>query len=756
MNPDFSPEAARFVLRADPGALRLGSAPVPFTGARLNAAWSPGSLTLEAADIDLRPGPDAPGTRFRFSGGVKIGAETAANLTVDFDRLDIRDLSALWPAGLIADARDWTLENVTSGVAQNGHLALGVAAGPDLSQPRLTGATGSVSASELTVHWLRPIPPVEHGMANLVVLDPDRLRVDLAGADQAPEQPGRPGRLAVREGRVLITGLSGADQTGVIQVEVAGGVPDALALLANPRLHLLSDHPAPLKQPRGTMTAETNITVPLKKRVSMDEVAVAARVRVSALHLADVVAEQPLDDGAFDLTVTGDELSLNGSARLAAIPARITGTVDFRRGPPGQVLERFNVEGRADARDLAAAGLDGGDLLAGPVGLAATYAHRRDGTGTVDVRAVLDDAELRLTPLGWRKAKGDPASASGQILLDKSGRIETMEAIRADGVGLGLRGRATRQAGGLTLALDRAILGGTSARGTIRFLDGGRAIQARLSGPRLDLSGRFRGGDDRPAVAGETPAWLIDARFNTVELAHGRTGSDFVLRAEGSGERPRALQLSALTGPGRRAELAIAPDRGGRLVHATATDGGAVLRDLGALDSIEGGRLKLVGRFLDDRADHPLSGLLELDDFKVRGAPLLAKALQAITLYGLVQAVEGPGMTFLHMAAPFTYGNEVLTLDDARAFNASLGLTAKGSVDLAAERMDLHGTIVPAYFLNTIPGRLPLVGRLFSPEKGGGLFAGRYTAIGPLDDPRLTVNPLSALTPGFLRGVFGR
>ena len=45
--------------------------------------------------------------------------------------------------------------------------------------------------------------------------------------------------------------------------------------------------------------------------------------------------------------------------------------------------------------------------------------------------------------------------------------------------------------------------------------------------------------------------------------------------------------------------------------------------------------------------------------------------------------------------------------------------------------------------------------KLFSPEEGGGVFAARYTMRGPLADPDVFVNPLSALTPGFLREIFG-
>ena len=69
--------------------------------------------------------------------------------------------------------------------------------------------------------------------------------------------------------------------------------------------------------------------------------------------------------------------------------------------------------------------------------------------------------------------------------------------------------------------------------------------------------------------------------------------------------------------------------------------------------------------------------------------------------------------------------------------------------------LDLDGTIVPAYFFNTLLGNLPLIGRLFSPEAGGGVFAATFRAQGPPEDAEITVNPLAALTPGFLRGLFG-
>jgi AsmA-like C-terminal region len=120
-----------------------------------------------------------------------------------------------------------------------------------------------------------------------------------------------------------------------------------------------------------------------------------------------------------------------------------------------------------------------------------------------------------------------------------------------------------------------------------------------------------------------------------------------------------------------------------------------------------------------------------------------------------VELSRGPGLGFTRLVAPFRMAGDTLTLSEARAFSASLGMTAKGTLDLARQAIDMQGTIVPAYFFNTLLGQIPFVGKLFSPEKGGGVFSATYTVRGKLDNPDVSVNPLAALTPGFLRGVFG-
>lgn len=50
--------------------------------------------------------------------------------------------------------------------------------------------------------------------------------------------------------------------------------------------------------------------------------------------------------------------------------------------------------------------------------------------------------------------------------------------------------------------------------------------------------------------------------------------------------------------------------------------------------------------------------------------------------------------------------------------NQALGATMEGPIDLTTSKLNLNGTIVPLFGLNALPGRLPVLGHLLSPEKG--------------------------------------
>ncbi len=761
LGPRFALRHARLQLQIASGTARLGTGAVPLGPAVLIAEGDENAITLRSLRLEL-PHPVGPPSVLKASGTLtRTQEQLRARIALDLDQLDFAHLAEDWPQGIGGrGARPWLTQNITAGLAHNGHVELSLEAPADLSDISLTQASGSLEGIDLTVHWLRPIPPVEHAIARLEIIDPDTIEI----TTQSGRQSGT--ALTLKDGRIRITGLAGHDQTAEIGLNIAGPIADAIALLRQPRLHLFDHHPLDLHDPGGQAAMKLSVSLPLEDKVAMDAIAIRAQGRLTDVHLGAVLAGRDLDQGQFDLDASNDGMKLSGQAMLGGLPAQLGVEMDFRSGPPGEALQKITLAARAEAARLEALGLPAG-VLTGPVGLTASLVEHRDGRGEITAQADLGEAGLTLAPLGWHHPPG-PASASAMVQMSHD-RIVAIDPIAITGSGLDIQAAmAFAEGHPQLLRVSRAELGATRLQGEVRFPGPGSAapIAVLVQGTSLDLSGRLTRSPTRPAAAPATaapagasgPAFTLNAKLDRVIIGPNRTLSALSATLADSGGVLRSALVQGRTDATATAtgfRLAIEPAGDGRRLTGEAGDAGTLLAAFGILHTMQGGRLTVSGHFADTVSGRPLSGTAEIVDFSISNAPALAKLLQAMTLYGLVDALQGPGLGFSRLIAPFRLEGDTLELNDARAFNASLGLTAKGRFDLAQDSADVQGTIVPAYLFNSLLGRVPLLGRLFSPETGGGLFAASYTVHGPLADPRVAINPLSALTPGFLRGVFG-
>ena len=95
-----------------------------------------------------------------------------------------------------------------------------------------------------------------------------------------------------------------------------------------------------------------------------------------------------------------------------------------------------------------------------------------------------------------------------------------------------------------------------------------------------------------------------------------------------------------------------------------------------------------------------------------------------------------------------------MKLREARASGPALGLTAGGNLNFSSKSVDLNGVLVPSYSVNSVLGDVPLLGDIIVGKKGEGMFALNYDVKGEFSKTQVSVNPLSALTPGFLRRIF--
>ena len=93
-----------------------------------------------------------------------------------------------------------------------------------------------------------------------------------------------------------------------------------------------------------------------------------------------------------------------------------------------------------------------------------------------------------------------------------------------------------------------------------------------------------------------------------------------------------------------------------------------------------------------------------------------------------------------------------LFIKDGVTYGTVLGITFSGRASLSS--LDISGSVIPAYIINSLPGRIPLIGHLFKDSEGGGLVGVKYTLTGTSGNPRVSFHPLSSIAPGILGRFF--
>jgi hypothetical protein len=754
----------RAELRAAPGRIAAGEQRVPFEGAQIVLAGDGRRFELQRLELSLPPGrPGAPAPRISATARAdRQGDRWRGRGEVGINAIAVPDLSLYWPPGVAEGARHWIAENLTTGVARDGRWFVEGEGPADFSAaPRVTNAGGTLRAEALTVHWLRPIPPLEGAEGTLTF-----SMKDIVIQARAEREAGT--ALAVPEARIRLydLGVPKPDaEKAEIDARITGPLADVVTIVKHPRLHLFEKRPLEIVQFGGSVDARLSIGLPLISDLPIEQLRLGVEGKVSNGRAANVVAGLPVDQAQLNVSLDTAGMRIEGNARIASVPARARVEMDFRPGPPDQVTERARVEGRAEAGALRGLRLDPSPYLevGGAFGVVVQAERRRSGESRVGTQADLREARLVLKSLGYVKPAGAPATAAATIRL-RGEDITALEAVRVEGPELSVRG-------GVTFRRDNAFSGAEvlEARiGASRFTgrvsspegpDGAWQVQAR--GSLLDARGLLREfgvgsaqGSGRAARSGESEPLRLDAGFDRVLLGEGRELAPVQARAfvDAAGVL-RELDASGRGVRGGGFRAVVVPRGAGRAMEARVDGFGTLLRSLGLFDAVDEGALHVAGTWSGNAPGSPLTGVAELRDFGVREAPSIGKVLQALSVYGIPEAVRGPGLRFTVLNAPFTLTPEALTLTEARAVSASLGITAAGRILRQAERFDLRGTIVPSYAVNSALGRLPGIGRLFTAERNGGLFAANFRLTGKLDDPEFLLDPLSIFAPGALRGL---
>jgi hypothetical protein len=278
------------------------------------------------------------------------------------------------------------------------------------------------------------------------------------------------------------------------------------------------------------------------------------------------------------------------------------------------------------------------------------------------------------------------------------------------------------------------------------------AYVVRVGGAKINVEPLLDSGNEDDSKPG--PPMIVDVGVGFARLGKGGGAGGVVGHLERDNKRWHTMTIDGALASAKSMAVRMRPDGNGRLFSISADDAGAILKALDVTSNVRGGALNLSGRYDDAEVHSPFKGKMEMRTFRLEGAPLVAKVLSVASLTGILNVLSGQGIDFSQFDATITFVDGSIYTNDLRAHGSALGFTGRGSVNLKKQTIDLQGTVVPAYSLNSVLGNIPLLGTLLTGPQGGGVFAANYRMRGSLDDPAVTVNPLATLAPGILRNIF--
>jgi hypothetical protein len=704
-------------------------------------ALFPGPRSVDHASVDFRLGlapftVDVGEVRIgvagtdvvasgRFAAGVE-GWEGALDARID--GIDPAAALLFWPAAVKPEARQWVETNIASGRATDIIVAARLRPGDAFEWG------GSFRFEDATLSINRFAPPLE-GASGFGSFANNAMSLVL---EEGTTTPAQGGTIDLSGSSLSVPDVRIPAPPARIEMRARGSVTAGLALIDTGPRHVITSakFPYDLVDGQGDVTATVNLR--LKEENTPAEISYVVTGRLWDLRSDKLVPGRIATADEIGLTSSNSGMTLVGVARVGSVPMTGTFKQTFNPDRPGTgrldvslPLDRaFLDEFRIALPDETVGGAAAGRLV---VDL------ERDQPARFTLSSDLVGARMSLQALGWDK----PAASAGVLEVTGSfGQPATIERLFFDAAGLEAEGTLRLNAdGGFEAARFPDLHLSDWFQGSVSLVGRGKGRPAELvvDGGTLDL----RKADFGEIVQGaDSDGGPVTLRLDRLQVSEGVALTQF----QGSFQSAGGLsgRFDARLNNDTAVQGSVAPYEGRMAFRLRSDDAGGALRSIGLLENATGGAMQLT--LAPTGAEGNYAGLLQATSLRVQDAPSLAALLDAISVIGLLQQLDGQGISFDTVEARFTLSPDKITIAESSAVGLSLGISMDGVYTLATKAMDFQGVVSPVYLFNSI-------GAIFTRE-GEGLIGFNYRMTGTPGATEVSINPLSIFTPGMFREIF--
>ncbi|MBP5534732.1 MAG: hypothetical protein J6Y03_04420 [Alphaproteobacteria bacterium] len=653
------------------------------------------------------------------------------SLNASLDDIPLTKVPDLWPSYLATDTHQWIKENITEGNIKKATLQLNMV-GDDVDK-----LVSVLDVQDATVRYVDEMKPVKKANA-VVTLEKDNVKIKVIdGQIDGVEATG---------GYVNFLDLDKDIPVFDMDVEFKGNIPAGLSIVSTKPLLVCDDMPIPCKGIKGNATGHVQLNFPFVDENLEDSIKFSVTADLEDVVLPVPKTEWDVSEGSFKLFVNNSRLTLQGRGLLDEKQMQLDITSLFDDNENSSYNIRLPVTASMihpyfDRID---------NFLKGSLFTNITIRPVKDNEMSVGLEFGLHDAEISL-PIGYVKEfnKRGTIKATLSIINEELASIPSIYLSMPD-EDISFKGKVTFPKDKVfELNLTEIKAPRTDANLTLSYFKN-ENFDVKMTGKSADISDLLHGDffsvrqlNKNEEELSKVQDFSIVASVDTLYLSDKEPFRDVsvqIIKKDGYWQKIEGSLVGAspLT-------VSLSPEK--TALKIKTQDVGDVLNRAGFTDRIKGG---LLDSTLSQEKDGSLKGTIKVKNYKLTDTDFF---MQAATLLGIVDAIRGDSISFDKAIIPFTLTptNQV-KIEDAVAFGTAVGITMSGTIE--SGNIDLTGSVAPAYALNSLPGKIPVVGSLLSGEEGGGLFGVSYSITGKTEDPKTSFNPASLLAPGIFRHVF--
>lgn len=652
-------------------------------------------------------------------------------------------LLEFWPNMFALGARDWIKKSIKTAIFRNFEFVVAIDS-DDLRNKQIANDHLNLQfdVENADVQYMAHLPWLRDAFGR-VVLQGNRADVYLAS--------GYVDELLVEKGTVVIPRLTPKGGDFTIKLNGSGETNEMLRITNFPPFEFSKQFGINPTDIGGHGEIELKVTRPLLQFFDRSRILYELSGDFTNVSLPVGIGKYKLNNGQLALSADRDNISINGPIDIGEWK---TALIWDKKIGEGSEPASYSLVGDIGRDELDGFGVGLRRHFGGNVDI--KLSGMGDGVDVQQIRldADLFDSELNFGTL-WNKQVGEPGSLAGLVTLDaqKGAKIEDF-AIKSRG--LAVNGSVSV---GSDFKLENLDFKNAKIDG---FIDA--SVQAKSTSDgvlSMFLTGKYLNVEPwidqafKTQTSAVTAPIRLTASINKLSLGENYqlSNASVLFSHDGTATEQARLKGEAEDGP-LVAEIAGDVESGVRSVHVEIPNAGQALLTLLSIDNIKDGKLIIDGKLPPSGQSGGINGEVTLTDFTLVRAPAFAQMLSLASLTGLADTLGGSGLAFTEFESKFGLENGVFKVRDARASGPALGLIVAGDVGITSRMMDMNGVLVPSYTANSLLGDIPLIGDIVVGKKGEGVFALNYSIKGPFASTQVAVNPLSALTPGFLRRIF--